>query len=836
MSDIPATNLSYPSPTKPGEPLFPPVRKKRSHKAAVWDDRPEIWFILAGLAAIVLAGGGMPVWARAGVLLVAGYGLLRHPPTETPSRVFEIALFVLIATALVSFVPASWLGRVDWRLDAAAFGVELPNTNAPSPWLAGEAFAQMLAGLGILYLWWNLRLDHESRKHALWGTLGVTSALGVGEIIGRLLHLKYPLAPSAMIFSYFPNRNQTGFWFCVGTVIAFGLMLEGMRRRHRWRGGAAGGMMLPCLFALVLSRSRMALALCALGCILVVVIRFGRDAGNYFLRVLIPLGVFTLALLVFFERDTIDRFHVQLLGGTGAESEFRLEIWRDTLGLARAQPFGVGLDQFADVYPQYLQHAMTFQDILHPDSDWFWLLAEMGWIGLGAGLVAVGALVRVFIRGAGDNVSGQYRQIAALCAGLFVLHCLVDVPTHRFGTWLLEAWLLALAAPEREPVPTWVPRALFRATGLVLILIGGLWLAGVAGLPTNTTLIDDHARDDSDAAVGRGDDTAAIADAESVINVRPMRWWPYYQRGRAELTLLDDRRDAQDDFRRAMFLQPNWARLPFQVGLLWMPYDPELAYAAWRESLQRPDSSADGLWRDICEYLRPLPQGQAYMSNLSKTNPLFRYEYLAGLPARLFPAEWADELGRDPDLKHYNLPQRQALLERWAGFDGNAALEYLRGHHTAAAEPWLVRIRALAQVGRFDDALAVARDNLPALAVPAFPGMDDYDLPSLQISFRLHPRDISVGTTLFSMQLNGNDTAGALATLGQLADMNPPPPFVWWWRAELLSRQGQAEEAWDALQPYLDYHRQVSAAPAPVITTIESSNGFLAPMIVLRRH
>jgi len=793
----------------------PPKRKRRVSASIAWRERPEIWYVLAGLALTVLAGGGTTVWARALILICAGAWLWKRPPTETPSRLFDAALLVLVAAALVSsFAPAAWFGRVGWRLDAHDLGVALPATNAPSPWLAAEALAQLLAGAGWLYAWWNLRLDHENRKWALWGVAGLTTLLAIGLLVCSWLGWKYPLAEEARNFSYFPNRNQTALWFCLGGVVAFGMLLESLPRRRRAAGTAAGVMMVICLMALILSLSRMALALFALGCVLVVVVRFGRGAGNYAVRILVPLAVLGMSLVVFLERDTIQRF--QHSATAGNEREFRVELWQDTLGMVKAQPAGAGLGQFEDVYPQYRERAQVYTAVYHPDSDWVWLLGETGWAGVTAAAVAVGSLLVVFL-GKPSRESGPYRHLAALCAALFFLHSLVDVPAHRFGTWLLAAWLLALAAPERAALPTLFPRWVFRALGLVLTAVGVAWLAAAAGLRVQTTVLQNRTMSDAEAAIGNGNATAALAAADSLIAVRPMRWEPYYDRARAELTINGDQDAALQDFRRARFLEPTWAGLPYKEGMLWVNYDPALAYAAWREALQLNDNVPDGTWHRIWGALKDVPGGDDYLSNLSKTRPEYRYEYLMSVAPERFAAEWQEELAFDPLLAKYQDPvQRQSLLERWAELDGPAALDYVGKNPRLAPQTWLVQMRALAQSGRYDDALSLAQKRLPAAELPtASMALYDNDSDSvLAEMFQNNPQDLVVGAVLLKRQLDAKDWSHAFETLDELNKLKLPPPFVSWWRAQLLEQQGHSAEAWEALQPYLEYQRKILLEPS----------------------
>jgi hypothetical protein len=811
--------------------------QRRRHSRTAWRERPEIWYVVTGLGLLVLAGGGTPVWARALVLILAGAWLWRRPPTETPSRVFDVAILVLVVVVVVTaFGPAAWYGRVDWRLDAADFGVKLPWTNAPSPWLAAEAVAELLAGLGWLYAWWSLRLDHESRKWSLWGVAGVASVLALGLAVGRAFNVKYPLAQEAMYFSYFPNKNQTALWFCVGGVIACGMLLENMpHRRRRLAAMIAGGMLMACMVGVVLARSRMGLILLAVGCVVVLAIRLGTEMTNYAVRILLPLGILALSLVVIFERDTLERFHV--INGSDEGKEFRVELWLDTLGMANAQPAGVGLGQFEDVYPQYRERAKTYQAVYHPDSDWVWLLGETGWAGVTAAAVAVGALLTVFFGRVGRG-SGPYRHLAGVCAGLFLLHSFVDVPSHRFGTWLLAAWLLGLAAPERGPMPGLIPKWVFRLLGAGLVVVGIIWLGAVAGLSTETTLIEDRAMANAETAIANGDAAGAAAATQAVMAVRPMRWWPYYERARAELTLNEDQKSALDDFRRARLLEPNWSGLPIKEGYLWAAYDPALAYAAWREAMQRNDNVPMGTWLALGEALRALPNGEDYYSNLSKTRPEYRRQYLLSCAPERFPAEWADEMSVDPLLKRYSPTDRQALLERWAELDGAGALAYVQEHPHIAPQEWVVELRALGQAGRYQDALDLAHKRLTAAAVPTFPGSNQYDDTgdkALMAAFQNEPQDLVLGTLWFKRQMDEKDAAGAFATLQMLEELKPaPPPFVSWWLAELLEQQGKPADAWVALQPYLEYERRLLLEPAqatPAPQTVIGDAPLLKPPV-----
>jgi len=319
-----------------------------------------------------------------------------------------------------------------------------------------------------------------------------------------------------------------------------------------------------------------------------------------------------------------------------------------------------------------------------------------------------------------------------------------------------------------------------------------------------------------------------------------MRWEPYYDRARVELALNGDEAAALQDFRRARFLEPTWAGLPYKEGMLWVNYDSALAYAAWREALQLNDNVPEGTWHNIRDALRDVPDGDDYLSNLSKTRPNYRYEYLMSVAPERFAAEWQDELANDPLLAKYDDPVygpmwRQSLLERWAELDGPAALDYLGKNPRLAPQAWLVRLRALAQSGRYDEAMNLARKRLPAAVLPTA-GMALYDDDSdstLAEMFQNNPQDLVVGAVLLKRQLDAKNWSDAFKTLDELNALKMPPPFVSWWRAQLLEQQGHSDEAWQALLPYLEYQRKILLSP-PTGTAPPKGNVIMPKLVPLK--
>jgi len=68
-------------------------------------------------------------------------------------------------------------------------------------------------------------------------------------------------------------------------------------------------------------------------------------------------------------------------GGSSWSRDFRFRIWADTLSLTSDSPWcGAGLGNFQSLFPFFRVQSLTQAAVLHPESDWLWLVTEVGWI------------------------------------------------------------------------------------------------------------------------------------------------------------------------------------------------------------------------------------------------------------------------------------------------------------------------------------------------------------------------------------------------------------------------------------------------------------------------
>ena len=421
------------------------------------DSPVALYCALGFLLVLILLGGGTRVWSQALCLIGVGGFLIWKPPLRSPGKMISIAAVGLFLLAIASFFPIPGGFREIWWVEAVnGLGIHLSPTISAQPRVTAEGLAIMTAGLGWFCLLCSHRVDHRIRRRMLWlFSLGV-GLLGVGIIVGSYFGWKYPFAREASTFSYFPNRNQTSSLLFLGGIIAFGLSIDALRRR-RVMTIAGFLIVIVIFFALIFSLSRAGIFLFFSGCIIWLLCSLdpSRFTRNFVLATSGLILIFSV--FVFFGGETLKRVSDFVSRESGSKLDFRQLIYKDTTQLILDQPVtGVGLGNFSFVFPQYRDASASSSQIIHPESDWFWLGAELGLPGVC--LAAIGMLG--IWRGCWTMESRRerrYRILIFAALFVFVIHSFVDVPGHRLGTFMAASFLYGLTGlKESRERPLWM--------------------------------------------------------------------------------------------------------------------------------------------------------------------------------------------------------------------------------------------------------------------------------------------------------------------------------------------------------------------------------------------
>ena len=107
--------------------------------------------LLAVLACFL--GGATQKWEEGLVITLLALYLLVRPPRFSLGALTNLVLLTLFILAAVAFLPARWFFQPGWRATFVNdFGIQLPSTLTPQPWITLSYLVSFAAGLSWLYV------------------------------------------------------------------------------------------------------------------------------------------------------------------------------------------------------------------------------------------------------------------------------------------------------------------------------------------------------------------------------------------------------------------------------------------------------------------------------------------------------------------------------------------------------------------------------------------------------------------------------------------------------------------------------------------------------------
>ena len=744
-----------------------PASRRKPTPEFTWED-------LATATLPVIAcflGGATEKWAEGIVVGLLGLLLILSPPRFSLGPVFHGILIALVGCAALAFLPAHWFFQPAWRAALLNdFSVTIPATLSPQPWISFGCFLSFLAGLCWLYYVCGQEVEiRAARRQFRIFAVGVI-LLAALSIIFYYTHWALPFWHNQRGFGPFPNRNQTANLLGLTSIIIVACGHEEIRRHRKgwifWIGGFA-----VVTAAIVLNFSRAGIAILLLGCALWLAVLVLRSGSKGRIAIGVSVLLVLLAILLLFGGDTLERFNLRG-GGSGLSEDFRWLIFHDTFTLVRASPWGgTGLGNFEPVFAIFRDASVGQNRALHPESDWLWAAAEMGWPALLSVVVGAAVLVwRCFPFVEGTN---QWFRIAALIAAiLFALHGLVDVSGHRIGTAYAGVFLFGMAL--RRPLKLRASVLLvnfFRGAGVVLLAIGLAWtvasyrdmaLPGGIGVANEMRLA-------TAANVGRNYEET-IARTTRALEWAPLDWQLYFLRalgkGGARLPAIE----ALDDFRRARFLEPNSFEVPYQEGLAWSTRDALLAMTAWREALRRAGGQRPEL------YGRMLSSASAFNPALNRSleefgsvQPDLALTYLERASGEDFASALARFLQHDSWLRTLTPAEKSRFFALWTERGDPAQLaDAIQSHPDWLRFAWRGVAKERARAGDFRAAFALVRQWGQKPVLPKIQG--GASVEQLQNNLMAAPNNYQAGFELYQRQLEEGRNNDALITVRRFTE------------------------------------------------------------------
>lgn len=769
---------------------------------------PEAFFALLPVLACFL-GGATTKWAEGIIVAILGLYLVLRPPRYSLGPIINLIMLAFLIWAAVAFLPATWFYKPAWRAAFTDdFGISLPATLSPQPWVTLTCWFSILAGVCWLYVVCAEDLGlHEARTALRMFTAGI-AVLAVVAVLFWLRHAAPPFWHNARGFGPFPNRNQTGDLFGLTAIMILACGQDDMRKaRKRWIAWAFA--LVFIIAALILNFSRAGIGILVAGSALWLAIFSLRQRTPSKLAIVVSFLLLLATALLIFGGQTLERFHLRDIGNIGLSTDFRWKIFSDVFALLRDSPWvGIGLGNFEPMFATFRAASLNEERAIHPESDWLWLWTELGVVGVILVIVGLVFIVRkVFPLQEGTNQ--RYRLATLIGAVLFALHGVVDVSGHRVGTMFAAIFLLGLSI--HRPLscrPIGWMSILFRFVGLILVVGGTSFVVSARGhklLPGSIGVAS--ARHLAVLANQDHDFQQAVFLTNTGLQWAPLDWQLYFSRALAEVSLkqIDN---AVADFRRARFLEPSSSELPLAEGTAWLAANqPQLAATAWQESLRRTSAN-----RRAGIYARMLsgaslrsPELRRILGERGVSRHDLALPYLAQLVGTDFNQALTEILKNDPDLRSYSEPEKLALFDLWSERgDGEVLNRAVQEHPDWLSYAWFGIAKYQAGKNDFRAAYELTQKYGEPAAMPRFEAKtSDSDLMRLESQFRGSPDSYAIGYELYRALKKADRVDDALQTVRHFSERKGTPGYWKYLEAQLWAEKQNYDRAWAA---WLKFH------------------------------
>ncbi len=754
----------------------------------------------------VFLGGATSKWAEGVVVALLGLFLIFQPPRRSLGWKINTVFAAFALCGLVSFLPAAWFFTPDWRTALQNdFGVTLPSTVTPQPWITLGCFASLVAGLCWLYRVSAQELELRVARFQLRLFAAGIVVIAALSILLYLTHHSVPFWRNERNFGPFLNRNQTADLFGLTSVLILASGQDDIRHgRSRWVFWIIALGIVIAAICLNFSRAGILILVASSAIwIATVALRLGAPAqagAAYRISLAVSFLLILVSVLLLAGGPTLERFHLQKFAGSDFLADFRWLIFQDAWQLIRSSAWvGLGLGNFESVFAIFRDASSGTTRSFHPESDWFWVWSEMGWLAIP--LIILGALLliqRVAPLEVGTNQ--RFRLAALIGAVMFALHGLVDVSGHRVGTAYSALFLLGLSLhrPTKllcSKITEWT----FRVLGLALFAIGLSWPVASRSKAMLPGAVGTNNAKELAVVASRGYNFAeAIHLTTRALNWAPLDWELYYLRGAAEVAQHDPDQKALDDFRRARFLEPNSESVPLQEGFVWLRTRPDLAEMAWREALRRAGPQRKDVFRNIMftADLRD-PTARPIIRRLAFSEHDLALVYFEQLNAREFRPAFSKFFDADPDLTAMTPEQKRDFFQLWdSRGDINALVAVVNKHPEWLPYTWRAVAKQRASSGDFRGACELMEKYDSKTVFP--PEETGQSLEQLRDRVYRGTNDFSAAYTLYRQQMAHGSIDDALATIRHFTFNRNPPVYFHLLEAQAWAAKNSWEKSWNA--------------------------------------
>jgi len=777
---------------------------KSRHKEGTKRDWRKIGALAAfGLIVVLgpLAFGAVDRVVQTGLVLLIALGVFLYPPATMPlGKQANIVVISLIAIfVLKEFLPHQWFGPVRWRGKAeSGLGLILAGTHHPEP---ARAFDALLIGLvAIVWLQWvrTMAAQREMRVALAWilATAGVVLAavcFVMSSKGGAIYGIRH--APGWTGWGPFPNRNHTASLLAMSAMAGLGCTVwAGVHGRKKLAIFGAAGVFLV-MVALLVGKSRGGLVALAAGSATFCGMILWKHRDRRTIAIVVA-GVAAMAVVVaVFGGQALERLFSE--EGKHVSNQLRKDIWSNAIVMWRDAPLlGHGAQTFAWLFPFYQKLTLDDNVVLHPESSVLQWLCELGLLPLAILVVLIGGLVASRLPGLFKRRGIFYLSGGALAGVVAMLvHSLIDVPGHRWGTAGFALAMLGLACPmarEVQLVGARLPGAV-----LLPLAVGTFWALPFLGLgpawqPVSVEQL--QAREASGRPPRPG-----LEEWRKALQYFPLHRELHHF---AAMRELDDGIPKTSEWQRHIEavhgLTPGGWRYPISHARAVKRLSPALCIQYWQVAIARSGWRRTEILGQALDDTTALPGAEESWARYVASNPRLALAYARRLPeeqTRPFFELWWKECGGAMDLSADETRDFYNYAKQWA--TGKQILEWMTLHPTRRKVDFREWAALLHKAGMSERAWQLCQGRI---ADPSYPGNSRrVSREEVEARIRLAPENTTnlVELADISEETGDRDTARKI-----VLDVAAKPDAPSWFlrkAAHLLAADGSFSEAMEML-------------------------------------
>jgi tetratricopeptide (TPR) repeat protein len=342
----------------------------------------------------------------------------------------------------------------------------------------------------------------------------------------------------------------------------------------------------------------------------------------------------------------------------------------------------------------------------------------------------------------------------------------------------------------------------YRVAGFLFFSVGFGWFVAIPGSSIPNHLTVEHLKKQTQAAIEFNALEKAITLASEGLQIAPLDWELYYQRGFAEAFSYRSRGDIERDFAAARYLLPNWPDLAVKEGEVWLNVgEADLAFATWEDSIRRWPENAVVIYQSIFPLVRDDADLRDHWRKLGETNRRCFAILLPSLNRVEFAVELEKILSDDPTLESFSEEELKGIFSSWYNVGDKLALaKTLKEHPAWQKIAWRELGRAYADYGDYQPAYETFIQHMEKPSLPEPPAGESME--ALASRVRMGRATEQEGIALAVLQAKQNQTDDAFATLKTLSERHAASRLISFVESELHASRRDWQKAWTALWSY----------------------------------